>query len=221
MPGRTIAVGDIHGCTAALKAILEAIDPQADDTIVTLGDYIDRGPDSRGTIDTLIELPSRCQLIPLLGNHDEMLLDIRAGRPGFDDWLSFGGGVTLMSYDCRLPEEIPQEHIDFLENCVDYHETDTHIFVHASYVPKLPMDDQPGLALRWDSLRNRPPGPHYSGKLVIAGHTSQKNGEILDLDHYLKCIDTYCYGDGWLTALDVHTGQLWQADKFGKMKSGG
>ncbi len=58
------------------------------------------------------------------------------------------------------------------------------------------------------------PGPHESGKRAIVGHTSQKSGEILDLDH-IVCIDTYCYGGRWLTALEVETGRLWQVDPHG------
>ena len=67
------------------------------------------------------------------------------------------------------------------------------------------------------SLRDGIPGPHRSGKAVIVGHTSQKGGEVLDLGH-VKCIDTFCYGGGWLTALDVHTGEVWQADRGGNMR---
>lgn len=75
MPNRTIAIGDIHGCSAAFRALLTAISPQPGDTIVTLGDYVDRGVDSKGAIDLLIELEKRCRLVPLLGNHDEMMLE--------------------------------------------------------------------------------------------------------------------------------------------------
>jgi len=71
--------------------------------------------------------------------------------------------------------------------------------------------------LRWESLKLRQPGPHCSGKTAIVGHTAQRDGEILDLG-YLKCIDTCCYGEGWLTALDVDSGQVWQADKEGRMR---
>ena len=70
MNPRTIAIGDIHGCSAAFDAILEAIRPRPDDCIVTLGDYINRGPDSRGVIETLVKLKDHCLLVPLLGNHD-------------------------------------------------------------------------------------------------------------------------------------------------------
>ena len=71
---RTIAIGDIHGCSQAFNSILTAIDPQAEDTIITLGDYVDRGMDSKGVLDMLISLSKRCNLVPILGNHDEMML---------------------------------------------------------------------------------------------------------------------------------------------------
>ena len=71
MNPRTIAIGDIHGCSAALDALVEAIRPRPEDCIVTLGDYINRGPDSRGVIERLIELTRRCRLLPILGNHDQ------------------------------------------------------------------------------------------------------------------------------------------------------
>ena len=74
---RTIAIGDIHGCSTALASILLAIDPQPEDTIITLGDYVNRGMDSKGVLDVLIELSGRCRLIPILGNHDEMMLKAR------------------------------------------------------------------------------------------------------------------------------------------------
>lgn len=73
MAGRTIAVGDIHGCSRALDTLLDAIRPGSTDTVITLGDYIDRGPDTRGVIDRLIRLAGECTLIPLIGNHEAML----------------------------------------------------------------------------------------------------------------------------------------------------
>jgi Calcineurin-like phosphoesterase len=221
MPSRLIAIGDIHGCLTALCTILDAIEPTSDDTIVTLGDYIDRGPDSRGTIDTLLQLQSSCRLVPLLGNHDEMLIDICTGRPDLlPDWLQFGGSATLKSYGAAKPDEIPQAHIEFLEDCLLYYETEKHIFLHATYNPALPLDRQTIQTLLWDKIRPKPPGPHCSGKTVIVGHTAQRTGEILDLG-YLKCIDTCCYGEGYLTALDIQSAQIWQADKTGKMRGKG
>ncbi|MFH1918619.1 MAG: metallophosphoesterase [Planctomycetota bacterium] len=221
MADRVIAIGDIHGYSAALAALVAAIDPRPEDTVVTLGDYVDRGPDSRGVLDQLIALSERCRLVPLLGNHDEMLLDIVSLRLFLlRGWLSFGGDATLASYGSTNPKDIPEEHIAFLRNCVLWHESDGHFFVHASYAPRKPLKKQPAELLLWESIRDDPPRPHRSGKVAIVGHTSQKNGEILDLGH-LKCIDTCVYGDGWLTALEVNSGQVWQADKDGRMRGVG
>ena len=230
MGARTITIGDIHGCSQALDALILAIEPQADDLIVTLGDCVNRGPDSRGVLERLIALERRCRLIPLLGNHDEMLLqllmDAKAGRPqSLSSWLRMGGDTTLASYGAPPGKttwadltRIPSEHAAFLERCRAYYETATHIFIHANYDPVLPMDEQPFELLRWESLRDVVPGPHVSGKTVITGHSSQKTGEILNLG-YLVCIDTYCYGGGWLTALDVHTHEVWQTNIQGDVRS--
>jgi serine/threonine protein phosphatase 1 len=227
MPPRTIAIGDIHGCAPALQALLAAIRPRPDDVIVTLGDYVNRGPDSRGVLDRLIELEQQCTLVPILGNHDGMLLELLksadAGRsPSLTSWLEMGGDATLESYGARKGAigredlaRIPPEHFAFLGRCRDYHETRSHIFVHAQYDPGLAMDEQPSELLRWQSLRNIVPGPHVSGKRAIVGHSSQKGGEVLNLGH-LVCIDTYCYGGGWLTALDVDADELWQVNRRGE-----
>jgi len=216
---RTIAIGDIHGYLAALDGLLEAIRPRAEDTVVALGDFIDRGPDSRGVIDRLIELDRTCRLVPILGNHDEMFLAVCEGhRYVMEDWLLFGGDTTFRSYDRRVPESVPEEHVDFLKSCRDVYETETHFFVHGNYMERIPLDEQQPLVLRWRSLRDQQPGPHVSGKIAVVGHTAQKDGEILNLGH-LVCIDTYIYGDGWLTALDVTTSQVWQVDQEGRFRA--
>jgi serine/threonine protein phosphatase 1 len=219
MSGRLIAIGDIHGYSSSLAALIEAIDPQPADILVPLGDYVDRGPDSRDVFERLLDLQQRCQLWPILGNHDEMMLEVRAGADeAFDDWLSFGGTSTLASYGCDHPRGIPERHIQFLESCRSWVETERHFFVHASYLPDVPLAEQPLDVLRWTSLKEKVPPPHYSGKTAIVGHTAQKNHEILDRGH-LKCIDTHIYGGGWLTALEVETGQLWQVDAEGQLRA--
>jgi serine/threonine protein phosphatase 1 len=217
MPGRLIAIGDIHGYWDALAAILKAVGPRPEDTIVPLGDFVDRGPQTPKVIEAMIDLAGRCRLYPILGNHDELLLDLYHGAPGLEDWLSFGGKETLDSYGCLVPADIPEEHVEFLERCLTYYETQTHFFVHASYLPDLPLDWQPPEVLRWQSLNNGVPGPHISGKIAIVGHTAQKDGQVLDLGH-IKCIDTGCYCGGWLTAMEIPSGRLWQADAEGRMR---
>jgi serine/threonine protein phosphatase 1 len=158
---RTIAIGDIHGCSDALVSVLLAIDPKPDDTIITLGDYVDRGMDSKGVLDMLIELSKRCLLIPILGNHDEMMLRARASKSAFRDWWEWGAIETLDSYgDSGRIELIPDGHFKFLESSVPWFESKAHFFVHANYDPDLPLDQQDERMLRWLSLRDYVPGPH-------------------------------------------------------------
>lgn len=218
MNGRLIAIGDIHGCTEALDAILAAVDIQAEDTLVTLGDYVDRGPDSKGVVDRLIALRSKCNLVPLFGNHEEMMLDVvRDGQPPHR-WLQYGGVETLDSYrfagDMNV---ISAEHLEFFASLHDYYETDEHFFVHANYDPELALAEQPQQLLRWLKLTDFTPPPHFSGKRAVMGHTHDRAGEIFDIGH-LVCLDTYCYGGGWLTALEMHSGQLWQANMAGELR---
>jgi serine/threonine protein phosphatase 1 len=216
-----IAIGDIHGCSLALAALLQAIDPGREDTLVPLGDFIDCGPSSREVLDQLIALAGRCSLVPILGNHEEMLLAAARSRPAFKEWLTCGGKQMLASYGISGTNGsvgvIPEEHWRFIVNCRAFYETDTHIFTHANYLPDLPMDQQPGEVLRWQFVDPKRARPHCSGKGVVVGHSSQRSGAILDLG-FLKCIDTACEPGKWLTALDPATGQVWQANKRGELK---
>jgi serine/threonine protein phosphatase 1 len=224
MVGRTIAIGDIHGCPDALAALIETVAPAREDTVVTLGDYIDRGPNSRGVLDRLIALTSRCQLVPLLGNHEELLLDAVRDIGNLRRWLTLGGADTLRSYGWApggprraLADWIPRPHREFLASCRPYYETPTHLFVHAGYMPDLPLAEQPALALRWRVTDPVTAVPHRSGKVAVVGHTPQPSGEVLDLG-FLVCIETNCARGGWLTALDVSTGRVWQADCAGRLR---
>ncbi|HVC96938.1 MAG TPA: metallophosphoesterase family protein [Pirellulales bacterium] len=218
MPGRTIAIGDIHGCSIALRRLVEAIEPRADDTLVTLGDYIDRGIDSRGVLDFLFELADRCRLVPILGNHDEMMLGALHGRSDLQFWLACGGQAALDSYGEKgTLELVPRAHFRFLEQCRAWFETETHFFVHANYRADVPLERQDEHTLRWLSLRDYVPPRHLSGKTAVLGHTPQVSGEILDLG-FLKCIDTSCCNEGWLTALEVDRSQVWQVNERGELR---
>ncbi len=216
---RVIAIGDIHGCLAALDAVLAEVKPGQGDLVVTLGDHIDRGPDSRGVIERLMGLREETELVSILGNHEEMLLTILDGHHYvLGDWLAYGGLATLDSYETENPADIPEDHIEFFRSCVPVVELPSAFFVHACYLPKKPLAKQPAEVLRWESLRERIPKPHRSGKTCICGHTAQKSGKILNAGH-LVCIDTWVYGEGCLTALDVYTGRIWQADQHGQLRT--
>jgi len=221
---RTLAIGDIHGCARALAALLAAVQPRPDDLIVTLGDYVDRGPDSRGVLDRLIDLYASGQLIPLRGNHDLMMLHARQWREAGSVWLACGGRTTLASYGIAENgaidfQPVPETHWHFLEqNCVNWYETKTHLFVHASVYPDLPLCDQPEGILLWEKLAG--PVTHVSGKIVVCGHTRQPLGVPVSWGKTV-CIDTGAYAEnGWLTCLDVEAGCYWQANECGQLRAG-
>lgn len=219
MPGRLLALGDVHGCSTALSTLIQAIDPQPDDTIVTLGDYVDWGPDSRSVIRQLIELSARCRLVPLLGNHEELLLQALESDSALRAWLDLGGEQTLLSYPYDGTNIIDPAHVRFIQGCRDYLETEDSIFTHANVDPDLPMDRQPALKLRWEFVDPAQQRPHVSGKTIFVGHTPQTSGEVLDLGS-LRCIDTDCSRGGWLSAYDASHQRLVQSNESGMVREG-
>ncbi|MDG2383719.1 MAG: metallophosphoesterase [Pirellulaceae bacterium] len=218
--GRIIAIGDIHGCSFALESLLDVIRPTLHDQIVCLGDVVDCGRETRNVLDTLLNLREQCQLTMILGNHEEMLLNAFDDSGLLSTWLNLGGYDTINSYRyAGTIADIPSDHIAFIREFRDFFETEGHIFTHANYDPELPLAEMPGHVLRWSLLEEPFPTPHRSGKVAIVGHTEQHNGEILDLEH-VKCIDTCCHGYGWLTALDVNSGNYWQTSRWGAFREG-
>jgi serine/threonine protein phosphatase 1 len=225
---RTIAFGDIHGCLTALEGLLDLIKPTKDDTLVFLGDYIDRGNQSKQVIDKLIELKEKFNVHTLMGNHEELIIHAPEGKDDCTLWCINGGVATIQSYSesqrqymwletlehpKQLHQLIPYEHWKFFKACEDYYETDTHIFLHANYDPDVDAKDQNPEISKWRHF-NATPKPHKSGKTVIVGHTPQKDYKIRDDEHVI-CIDTGACGSGCLTALEVNTKKIWQVDKIG------
>jgi serine/threonine protein phosphatase 1 len=217
---RYLAIGDIHGCSQAFDRLLTVVQPQLEDIIITLGDYLNKGPDSKGVIARLLELSQTHQLISLKGNHQLKLLQARQDNIEHPVESEQVGIETLISYS--LPGQkltlanIPDSHWDFLENtCLNAWESEHHIFVHANLDPKLPLNQQSDYHLFWEKFSQ--PRPHYSGKTMIRGHTSQKSGKPVNLGHAI-CIDTWACGRGWLTCLDVYGGQVWQTNQQGQIK---
>jgi serine/threonine protein phosphatase 1 len=204
-----------------LVTLAEATRITPDDLIVTLGDYVDRGPNSYAVLNWVIAKSKTNTLVALRGNHELMMLRARTDPSQIKEWLANGGDATLASYspldDAGNIRDVPDEHWDFLENgCRDWYETETHFFVHANAYADVPLDEQPEFMLFWEQF-NDPP-PHQSGKIMVCGHTSQKSGRPKSLGHAI-CIDTWAYGKGWLTCLDVATGHYWQANERGERRS--
>jgi serine/threonine protein phosphatase 1 len=213
MRGRTIAIGDIHGCDAALAVLLRELAPTTDDTVVVLGDVVDRGPDTRACIDRLLELRESCRLIHLMGNHEEMALDALAGGLWSQAWPKYGGDEMLASYGGSF-DDIPPVHLDFIRSGKDYFETESTIFAHATIRPDLPLEQQSIHYLRWNRLTGREQ-PHESGRRVVCGHTAQPDGRPVVFDGWV-CLDTCAYCPrGVLSALVIEDDVLYQADQSG------
>lgn len=215
---RLIAIGDVHGCVHALDVLLEAIRPQTDDRLVFLGDLIDQGRDSAAVLDRLIELRQRCQVILIRGNHEEMLYAARDGERTLRYWENCGGVATLNSYRFGAGlDVIPPEHWALLDSAVPYYEAGDFIFTHANYAADAPMSEQEDYQLRWALFEPEEMRPHLTGNTVVVGHTETRDSEILDLG-FAVCIDTACWRHGWLTALNVLDGRVWQASRWGVLR---
>jgi serine/threonine protein phosphatase 1 len=216
-----VAIGDIHGCSVAFNTLLEAIELQQSGLIVTLGDYVNHGPDSKGILDRLIALYNKGRLVPLRGNHELKMLEA-AFLPNWE----VGCGLLLdremlASYgqngQIGQLKDIPSDHWIFVKDCcVDWWETTHHLFVHATVDPSKPLPEQTQEKLFWQKFDY--PAPHFSGKTLICGHSSQKSGKPISIGHAI-CIDTWVYGGGWLTGLDIDSGRIWQANQKGQVRS--
>lgn len=172
---RIFAVGDIHGSRERLLSLMDRIDIRwSHDTLVFLGDYIDRGSRSYEVLEFLIELKKEHPgIIFLKGNHEDMFLNFLAGNRTLS-YVYNGGQQTIDSYyrhsSDRERLEIPKEHLDFLNSLVLCHETEDYIFVHAGLRPGIPLAEQAPEDMMWIrepfiSTRND------FGKTVVFGHT--------------------------------------------------
>lgn len=199
---------------------MRAVDPSEDDVIITLGDYVDRGSDSAGVIDRLIRLSTKHYLIPLRGNHEEMMMDARRGPDLLQIWQRCGGDEALRSYGIAegVPNlmRVPTEHWEFLDRtCRDVYQTADHFFVHGGVDAELPLDQQSPGVLHWTNFPPR--RPHVSRKTMICGHTPQPFGIPASLPHAI-CLDTGAGHGGWLSCLDVDSGHLWQSNESGEVR---
>jgi len=172
--GNIFAIGDIHGSADKLIALVEklVIDFE-NDTLVFVGDYIDRGPASFEVVEYLLNLKKRCRnTVFLKGNHEDMFLNYIDG-PDKLTYLMNGGKDTLESYLSKSsgnPSPIPPEHIDFFRSLLPYYETEDYIFVHAGLRANIPLNMQGPDDLLW--IRSDFIDSDYDfGKLVVFGHT--------------------------------------------------
>ncbi len=232
---RVFAVGDIHGRLDLLDLLLKQIARHAaaqsasENVLIFLGDYIDRGPESRGVIERLIALP---EAFPgwgihfLRGNHDQAALEFVENPALYGVWRSYGAAETLMSYGVAPPrfekqrdferarEEftraVPLSHLRFFSRLKYFHVEDDYLFVHAGIRPGIALKDQLPEDLLWireDFLLHR----KRFEKMVIHGHTPGPSPVVLP---NRICVDTGAHATGQLTAL------ILQEDRHGFLATG-
>lgn len=211
-------IADIHGCCRTFRQLIfNCVNLSKEDSLILLGDYIDRGPDSKGVIDTVIELQQAGYKIhPILGNHEHLLLK-GLSSCGIDDWLNDGGMATLKSYSVETAEEISCEHIEFLQRLPDRYVTETHVFVHAglNFCLDDPLKDTSQYFMLWSRLCRKGYPDKIGGRKLVTGHTVCHLDEIKrSLKKNLIQLDNGCYmgsqfvGRGNLVALELESGAL-------------
>ncbi len=227
---RVYAIGDIHGRKDLLKKLLKQI--EADDEergpasthIIFLGDLVDRGPDSAGVIEKAIKLKKKQphNVRFLMGNHEEVFLKAcrRQDKKVTRFFLRIGGEETILSYPIskkeyreldmkqltkKLPEIVPEEHLEFIESFEDQIVVGDYLFVHAGIRPEVPLPQQEAEDLRW--IRGE--FLNYRGdfeKVVVYGHTIYK--KVREKRSRIG-IDTGAWDTGKLTAVGLEGGERW------------
>lgn len=215
---RVYAVGDIHGRLDLLDRMLAAIKLDASrvvmrNVLIFLGDYVDRGPDSKGVIERLCSLNvPDWEIIFLLGNHDQAVLDFLSDAMLYRSWRNFGAAETLLSYGIypprfdnddayegvrhRFSEVLPSAHRQFFENLKDHYAVGGYYFAHAGVRPGVPLDRQVPEDLLWIRdvfLQSDIP----LKKVVVHGHTPQ---DAPSRDAFRIGVDTGAYSTGCLSA---------------------
>jgi serine/threonine protein phosphatase 1 len=215
---RIYAVGDIHGRADLLAAVLKRIDddlrtrPIAESLEIFLGDYIDRGPQSRTVVDILIGRRQQHRMVLLKGNHEIFAIEIMRNPAVLDDWIKMGGLSTLLSYGVELRDRgsiketeiagafrraLPESHQDFFLHLTASFSCGDFFFAHAGVRPGIPLHQQREQDLLWirDEFLSH---EEEFGKIVVHGHSPSTEPEFLA--NRIN-IDTGAYATGRLTCL--------------------
>lgn len=211
------AIGDIHGGAKTFRALLEKIDLKREDRVYLLGDYVDRGPNSRGVLDIILKLKEAgFSIYPLRGNHEDMLIsqfDINA--QSFPGYLKDYGAVTLRSFGVTSPAELPDRYKDFLLSLPYLLEDGIFIFVHAGLDmnKENPITETALDTMLWGDggfISNN----EIAGRIIVSGHRIRNAGYIkASLDQPHIQIDNGAFSNqqpelGNLVALNLYSMEL-------------
>ncbi len=220
---RRIAIGDIHGCNRTFRTLLERLAPARGDEIVLLGDLIDRGPDSKGVVDTVMELrQSGVSVVALLGNHEQAFLASLRDPDVLPRWLHpYGGEATAISFGVGYPWDLDETYLNFFREMPLYYEVDGYLFVHAGLdfgvADPLSARESMTLIRHWEDDVNY---DWLGERRILYGHTPRPKHLIEGMHRQFPsrrvlCLDAGCVygafeeGLGYLTACDLTADTLY------------
>jgi len=218
MKNRLFAVGDIHGCFASFEKLIETkIKPRKTDKIILLGDLIDRGPQSKEVVDLIIDLQRKgFDIIPLLGNHEDMMLNALDNEKNLPLWLYNGGDTTMHSFGIYTLKELNEQYIHFFRQLRPYYPYQNFLFVHAGFNDSIqdPFTDKYHMLWTCNRIHLH---PLLKDKTIIHGHKPIKDekcqllvnnrNQTIDID--TGCVYSEVAGYGRLTALELFSNQLY------------
>jgi serine/threonine protein phosphatase 1 len=198
------AISDIHGCLRTFKKVLRSVDFNKSDTLILLGDYIDRGLDSKGVIQYIIDLIAEgYDVIPLCGNHEQFLIESIGNNAVQTMWERNGGDKCLRSYGVNHPSLMPHEHISFIRSLPLMHVERDYVFVHAGldFCKEDPIEESSDETILWsrmhrlagDSRRKK-----LGGRVLVTGHTptDKKTMITMAMGEDMITIDRGCVFEG-------------------------
>jgi len=207
---RTFAIGDIHGCSKTFEVLLfDKVKIEKTDQIYCIGDYIDRGKNSKAVIDLILQLREEGYTIfTLRGNHEQMLLDCLVDQTACDLWISNGGAETMRSFGISTLEYLDKKYLSFFKETQFYFETEKYIFVHAglNFHRKNIFEDKEAMLWIRDFSSQQ---PAIRNRLLIHGHTPKslkyilnQKGNCIDIDG--GCVYNYLAPFGNLVGIDLN-----------------
>lgn len=209
------AIGDLHGCSKTFrKLVTEVIQLQKEDELYCLGDYVDRGPDSKGVIDFILQLKDQgYHVYTLRGNHDQMFMDSGKNKESFKFWLENGGYSTLRSFGIGSYDELDSKYKTFFYETKYFIETANYVLVHAglNFKKEDPFSDFHSMMWIRDFKIDE---KKLAGRTIVHGHTpitlpdmeAQSKAHVIDIDG--GCVYGKYSAFGYLVAINLTTGEF-------------